>query len=139
MRDSHLANQRKAVRLPEAADRFLAAPHIGVFTTSRPDGSSHSVPVRFSWDGESGLIRVMTTNSRVKTRNVRYGNGRRVSMCQAVDFRWITLEGVASVLSDPERVAEGKRRYQRRYLSPPPDVSGMVVIEIKVDRVMGLW
>jgi hypothetical protein len=81
----------------------------------------------------------MTTGSRAKTRNVRAAPGRRVAICQAADFRWITLEGFGIVSDDPGSVAEGARRYSRRYLAPPPDLLGMVVIEVSVDRVMGLW
>lgn len=138
-RESGEARRRSAAHLPEAAERFLAAPYNGVFTTIRPDGSAHTAPVRFTWDPVSGLARVMTVGSRAKARNIRANPGGRVSMCQSVDFRWITLEGTAEVLGDPERVAEGTRRYMRRYHSPPPPVPGMVVIEIAVDRVMGLW
>jgi PPOX class probable F420-dependent enzyme len=117
----------------------LAAPHIGAFTTVRPDGSVHTAPVRFTWDGPASLARVMTVDSRVKAQNIIANPGSRVSICQAPGYQWLTLEGIAAVLSDPARVDEGKRRYARRYLTPPPPVPGMVVIEIAVDRVMGLW
>jgi hypothetical protein len=53
-------------------------------------------------------------------------------------FRWITLEGAATVSDDPRRVAEGTRRYTTRYQSPPPNPPGRVVIEIAVDRLMNL-
>jgi F420H(2)-dependent biliverdin reductase len=137
--DSGSANQRETVRLPEAAERLLASPHPGIFSTVRPDGSVHATPVRFSWDSESGLVRIMTVGSRTKARNIRANPSSRVAICQAADFRWIALEGVAVVLTDPDRVAEGKRRYVQRYLAPPPAVPGMVVIEMTVDHVMGLW
>jgi PPOX class probable F420-dependent enzyme len=126
-------------RFSPSAERLLAGPHTGVFTTFRPDGSPHLTPVRFSWDGEAGLVRVMTTGSRVKAHNVRASPDKRVAICQSIQFRWITLEGFGIVSSDPERVAEGVRRYVRRYASPPPNVSDMVVIEVAVERAMGLW
>ncbi|MFI7277212.1 pyridoxamine 5'-phosphate oxidase family protein [Streptomyces sp. NPDC049879] len=130
---------RQIPRLHPGADRFLAGPHSGVLTTLRPDGSAHLAPVRFTWDDTAGLIRVMTTAARVKTRNVRDNPGARAAICQSVQFRWITFEGPATVSSDPARVAEGVRRYLQRYASPPPNVPRMVVIEVAVDRVMGLW
>ncbi|WP_284734237.1 hypothetical protein [Actinomadura sp. NEAU-AAG7] len=40
---------------------------------------------------------------------------------------------------DPARVLEGTWRYAERYRSPPPEPPGLVVIEIEVDRVMGLF
>jgi F420H(2)-dependent biliverdin reductase len=53
-------------------------------------------------------------------------------------FRWVTLEGTATVSAAPARVAEGVRRYTERYGSPPPDPPGRVVIEIAVDHLMKL-
>jgi hypothetical protein len=55
-----------------------------------------------------------------------------------VGFRWVTLEGTATVSADPLRVAEGVRNYTERYGSPPPNPPGRVVIEIAVDRMMRL-
>ncbi|MFG1704620.1 pyridoxamine 5'-phosphate oxidase family protein [Nonomuraea sp. M3C6] len=45
---------------PRPVEGFLAGPHLATFTTARPDGSSHVVPVRFTWDGTSGLARILT-------------------------------------------------------------------------------
>jgi hypothetical protein len=52
MSDSQRLDLREAqaLRLPAVAERLLAAPHIGVLTTFRPDGSPHLAPVRFSGD-----------------------------------------------------------------------------------------
>jgi hypothetical protein len=81
---------------------------------------------------------VMTVATRRKARNLLAGPGGRASVCQVVGPRWITLEGPATVSDDPRRVAEGAWRYARRYCSPPPNPPGLVVIEIAVDRVLGL-
>jgi len=124
--------------LPAAIEAFLAENHVCTLTTVRPDGSPHVVPVRFTWDGKAGLARVMTVVSRRKVRNLLASPGSRASVCQAVGTRWITLEGLATVSDNPARIAEGVRRYARRYCSPPPNPPGLVVIEIAVDRVLGL-
>ncbi|MEV4109586.1 TIGR03618 family F420-dependent PPOX class oxidoreductase [Nonomuraea sp. NPDC049695] len=124
--------------LPASAERFLAEPHLATLTTFRPDGSPHVVAVRFTWDREAGLARVMTVGSSRKARNLLSAPGSRAALCQVAGFRWITLEGTATVSGDPLRVAEGVRRYTRRYSSPPPNPPGRVVVEIAVDRVMNL-
>lgn len=129
----------EVIRLAPGAARLLAEPHTGVLTTLRPDGTPHLAPVRFSWDEDAGLVRVMTTDSRVKIRNIQAQPVMPVSICQVVQFRWVTLEGRATVSQDPERLAEGIRRYARRYASPPPALPGLVVVEIAVQRVMGIW
>ena len=125
-------------RLSSAAEDFLAENQLCTFTTLRPDGSHHVTPVRFTWDGEAGLARVMTAVTRRKARNVLAAPGGRVSLCQTAGPRWITLEGTATVHDDPLRVQEGVRRYAKRYWSSPPEPPGLVVIEIDVDRVLGL-
>lgn len=125
-------------RLSAAAEDFLAENQLCTFTTLRPDGSPHVTPVRFTWDGEAGLARVMTAVTRRKARNVLATPGGRASLCQTVGGRWLTLEGTATVHEDPLRVQEGVRRYAKRYWSPPPEPPGLCVIEIQVDKVMGL-
>jgi PPOX class probable F420-dependent enzyme len=121
----------------KATETFLAENAICTLTTARPDGSFHVAPVRFTWDGQAGLVRVMTIGTRRKARNVSEHPGARATVCQLVDYRWVTLEGPATVSDDPVRIAAGARRYALRYHSLPPSLPGMVVIEIQVDRVLG--
>lgn len=121
-----------------ALEAFLAEPHVATLTTLRPDGSPHVVAVRFTWDGEARLARVMTVASSRKARNLLAAPGSRAALCQVAGFTWVTLEGTAAVSEDPGRVAEGVRRYAKRYWSPPPEPPDRVVIEIAVDRVLRL-
>jgi F420H(2)-dependent biliverdin reductase len=129
--------QTPAPALSAEAQAFLAENHLCTFTTLRPDGSPHTAPVRFTWDVETGLARVMTTVARRKARNLLADPGARVSVCQTAGWRWITLEGRATVSTDRVRVAEGVRQYAKRYRTPPPQPPGLAVIEIRVDRVLG--
>jgi PPOX class probable F420-dependent enzyme len=131
--------QRNPAVLPNAAEAFLTENHLCTFTTFRPDGSPHVAPVRFTWDADSGLARIMTVGTRRKARNVRANPDRPVAICQVDGGRWVSLEGLASVSSDPARVREGVLRYTKRYWSPPPVQPGLVVIEVAVRRVMGLF
>ncbi|MEV6954715.1 TIGR03618 family F420-dependent PPOX class oxidoreductase [Streptomyces sp. NPDC051183] len=120
------------------ADAFLTEPHIATLTTLRPDGSPHVAPVRFTWDREAGLARIMTVVSSRKARNLLAAPGSRAALCQVSDFTWVTLEGTARVVDQAGRVEEGARRYAKRYWSAPPNPPGRVVIEIVVDRVVSL-
>ncbi|GAA4640767.1 hypothetical protein GCM10023196_107530 [Actinoallomurus vinaceus] len=129
----------KSLPLPASAEAFLTEPHVCTLTTLRPDGTPHVAPVRFTWDRTTGTARVMTVASRRKAGNLLAAPGTRVAICQVAGPRWITLEGPATVSDDPRRLAEGARRYADRYGSPPPTPPGLVVIEIAVDRVMGLY
>ncbi|MGW8066193.1 pyridoxamine 5'-phosphate oxidase family protein [Streptomyces ziwulingensis] len=128
-----------AVTVPDPVEAFLTATvHVAAFTTLRPDGAPHVAPVRFTWDAAAGLARVMTVSSSRKARNLLAAPGSRVALCQVDGFRWVTLEGTATVVTDPARVELGARLYARRYWSAPPTPPGRVVIEIAVDRVLSL-
>ncbi|MGW0591830.1 pyridoxamine 5'-phosphate oxidase family protein [Streptosporangium sp. NPDC002607] len=124
--------------MSRSVEDFLAEPHVATLTTSRFDGSPHVVAVRFTWDGQARLARVLTVGTTRKARNLIAGPGGRAALCQAVGFRWVTLEGLATVHDAPGRVAEGARRYTARYGAPPPAPPGRVVIEIAVDRITRL-
>jgi len=118
-------------------EAFLADPGQATLVTLRPDGTPHAVPVSFTWDSEGRLARVMTVARSKKARNLIAAPGSRVARGQEDGVSsWITLEGTGTVYDDPERLAEGARRYAERYgkewLNPP----GAAIIEIAVDRVM---
>ncbi|MFF2901025.1 pyridoxamine 5'-phosphate oxidase family protein [Streptomyces sp. NPDC057966] len=130
---------RVATELPATARAFLTRPHTATLTTLRPDGTPHVTPVRFTFDTATRLVRVTTRAAARKARNVAAGGrAARVALCQADGFRWVTLEGRATVTDDPVRLTEAVRRYTARYRAAPPAPEDLVVIEIAVDRVLTL-
>jgi PPOX class probable F420-dependent enzyme len=108
--------------------------------TRRPDGTTHLVPVVATYDEETGLARIITSDGSAKVRNIeaaaRDGEPAWVAVSQADRGRWTTLEGPAVVRREPEVVAEAVRRYSERYPDPGPNPK-RVAIEIRVRRVMG--
>jgi F420H(2)-dependent biliverdin reductase len=130
--------QVSPLSVSRSVEAFLTEPQVAALTTLRADGSPHVAAVRFSWDAAAGVARVMTVNTTRKVRHVLAAATPRVALCQVDGFRWVTLEGTAHVSDEPERVAEGVRRYARRYWSAPPNPPGRVVMEISVDRVLSL-
>jgi PPOX class probable F420-dependent enzyme len=102
----------------------------------REDGTPHVVAVGFTWDADTGLVRVITWAGSRKARNVIARPGSPAAVCQVDGGRWLTMEGRATVTDDPARVAEAVRRYSVRYREPK-DRDDRVVIEITVDRVLG--
>ncbi|MGK4585558.1 pyridoxamine 5'-phosphate oxidase family protein [Kitasatospora sp. HPMI-4] len=127
---------------PRALDEnllsFWREYHLCTLTTLRPDGTPHVVPVGATLDPETGTARVISGRNSRKVRNVLAAgpSGLRVAVCQVDGPRWCTLEGIAVVSDEPDRVAEGVRRYAERY-RPPRENPERVVIEITVDRVLG--
>jgi PPOX class probable F420-dependent enzyme len=124
------------IELDAAATAFVAERHLATLTTLRPDGSPHVVAVGFTWDAAAGVVRVITFARSKKARNVLATPGGRAAVSQVDGARWLTLEGPASVTDDPDRVADGVRRYAQRYRQPA-ERDDRVVIEIAVDRFLG--
>ena len=122
--------------VPPEALEFLGDYHLATLTTLLPNGSFHSVPVGFTWDDELGLARVITFAPSRKARNL--AEGGRASGCQVDGGRYLSLEGPAVVTSEPDRVAEGVRRYAERYRQPK-ERDDRVVIEISVEHIRGRY
>jgi F420H(2)-dependent biliverdin reductase len=121
---------------PDEVTTFLTERHLATLTTLRPDGTPHVVAVGFTWDPDEVLVRVITFASSRKARNVAASPNGPAAVCQVDGGRWLTLEGSATVTSDPERVAEAVRRYAERYRQPK-ERTDRVVIEIAVQRILG--
>ena len=117
--------------VPPEALEFLGDYHLATLTTLLPNRSFHSVPVGFTWDDELGLARVITFTPSRKARNL-------ASVCQVDGGRYLSLEGPAVVTSEPDRVAEGVRRYAERYRQPK-ERDDRVVIEISVEHIRGRY
>ncbi|MBC7305434.1 MAG: PPOX class F420-dependent oxidoreductase [Dietzia sp.] len=120
--------------LSDEAHRFLSEYHLGSLTTLRRDGSPHVVAVGFTVDVEGGLARVITRRGSQKARNA--ARGGRAAVSHVDRGRWLTFEGTARLLDDPDAVREGERRYALRYREPTPNPE-RVVVAIEIDRVLG--
>ncbi|MCX3060465.1 pyridoxamine 5'-phosphate oxidase family protein [Streptomyces beihaiensis] len=118
---------------------FWRERHLCTLTTLRPDGTPHVVPVGVTYDAEARVARVITDKSSRKIAHIlAAGAGpARVAVCQVDGRRWSTLEGTATVHTDPLRVAEAERRYAQRYTRAPRVNPNRVVVEIAVSRGTG--
>lgn len=126
------------VDVSDAMAEFVRERHLASLTLVRADGRPHVTPVGFTWDGETGLARVITWDGSVKAKLLHAAPaGLRAAVCQVDGGRWATMEGLAVVTADPERCAEGVRRYAERYSEPKDRGSDRRVVEITVDRVLG--
>lgn len=121
------------IALSAAALGFVAERHVATLTTLRADGTPHMVPIGFTWDQDSGIARIITSGDTVKARNVRRTGYAAVS--QVDGARWLTLEGPAEILTDPDAVTEGERRYAERYRVPRINPA-RVVIAIRPTRLL---
>lgn len=126
--------------LPSSVLDFLAERHLATLTTLRRDGSPHVVAVGFTFDPESGLVRVITGDGSVKVVNAgrrrQDGGPNRAAVCQVDGRRWLTLEGAAAISRVPAEIADAEQRYAARYRTPRVNPR-RVVLTIAVDRILG--
>ncbi|MFI7385102.1 TIGR03618 family F420-dependent PPOX class oxidoreductase [Streptomyces sp. NPDC049813] len=133
----------KAIDLESPAASFLSfwrERHLCTLTTLRPDGTPHVVPVGVTYDAGQRVARVITDGGSRKVAHVLAAPASapaRAAVCQVDGRRWATLEGTATVRTDPESVADAERRYAERYSHPPRVNPHRVVIEIAVGRATG--
>lgn len=120
-------------RLPDDVLAFLVERHLATLTTLRADGSPHVVPVGFTFDPEGATVRIITSARSVKAGNA--ARAGRAAVCQADGARWLTLEGLVRVSSDPAEVAVAVSAYAQRYRQPR-ERTDRVAILIVVDRVL---
>ncbi|GAA1480212.1 F420-dependent biliverdin reductase [Gordonia sinesedis] len=125
---------RSTADLAAAALEFLSERHLGTFATTRADGTPHVAAVGFTFDPESGVARVITSDGNQKVRNVERDG--YAALTQVDGRRWLTLEGPATVHRDRDRVADAERRYAQRFREPRVNPR-RVVIEVDVSRVLG--
>ncbi|WP_335936874.1 pyridoxamine 5'-phosphate oxidase family protein [Streptomyces sp. PTD5-9] len=118
---------------------FWRERHVCTLTTPRPDGTPHVVPVGVTYDPGARLARVIADKDSRKAANVLAAgpDGARVAVCQVDGRRWATLEGCATVRTEPDAVADAVRRYTERYGRTPSPNPNRVVIEIALDRALG--
>jgi PPOX class probable F420-dependent enzyme len=127
----------------EAARRFLKDNHRAVLATRRRDGGLQMSPVTVGVD-ESGRAIVSSTESRVKTRNLR--RDPRASLCVMTDRffgAWVQIDGTATIVSLPEAM-DRLVDYYRRIAGEHPDWDEFreamarerrVLVRIDIERV----
>ena len=116
---------------------FVRERHLATLTTLRADGSPHVVPVGFSYDETAHVVRVITFFPSQKAINAQ--RGCRAAVSQVDGGRWITLEGVARLVTmetEPDEVRRAVEGYAARYREPK-ERENRVAIIIAVDNVMG--
>jgi PPOX class probable F420-dependent enzyme len=116
---------------------FVRERHLATLTTLRADGSPHVVPVGFSYDETAHVVRVITFFPSQKAINAQ--RGCRAAVSQVDGGRWITLEGVARLVTmetEPDEVRRAVEGYAARYREPK-ERENRVAIIIAVDNVIG--
>ncbi|MFI9453766.1 PPOX class F420-dependent oxidoreductase [Amycolatopsis sp. NPDC052450] len=86
-----------------------------VFATVRPDGRPHAVPVWFALDGDDILVNLGADTVKGKALK----ENPRVSVVvedPAPPYSFVSVEGVAEIVPDPEEVRQGSALIAQRYL-----------------------
>jgi PPOX class probable F420-dependent enzyme len=107
------------VPVPREVDDFLAQPNPAVVATLRPDGSPHTVPTWYDWEGGRALLNMEITRLRLSYMR----RDPRVALTALGTESWyrhVSLIGrVVSIEEDEELVDIDRlaRRYTGRPLS----------------------
>ena len=124
-------------KLPDDVLGFLQERHVGTLTTLDPGGRLHLVAIAFTYEPADGLIRMITYGTSQKVKNLRQaGDAARAAVGQVDGRRWLSFEGPARVVDDPERVAKAVALHAARY-KQPGDNPQRVAIELIPERVLG--
>jgi len=116
---------------------FLRERHVGTLTTLDAGGRLHLVAIAFTYEPADGLIRMITFGSSRKVKNLRQaGDAARAAVGQVDGRRWLSFEGPARVVDDPERVARAVALHAARYKQPGENPL-RVAIELTPERVLG--
>lgn len=87
------------VPVPADVDEFLRRPNPAVVATLRPDGSPHTVPTWYDWDGERILLNM--DESRLRLRFIR--RDPRIALTVLGEDSWyghVSLLGRVAELAD---------------------------------------
>ncbi|MFD0577820.1 pyridoxamine 5'-phosphate oxidase family protein [Dactylosporangium darangshiense] len=99
-------------------EEFWTERHLCTLSTIRRDGTVHSVPVGATYDPATGTARIITSGKSQKVRNIGYN--AQIAICQIDGRRWSTLEGHATIETDPAAVQDAEVRYAKGTSSPGP-------------------
>jgi PPOX class probable F420-dependent enzyme len=105
------------VPVPPEVDDFLRRPNPAVVATLRGDGSPHTVPTWYDWDGDRVLLNM--DESRLRLRFIR--RDPRIALTVLGDDSWyghVSLLGRVVELRDDEDLADIDR-LARRYTGQP--------------------
>ena len=114
---------------------FVGERHLAALTLVRPNGYPHTTPVGFTWDRDTGSALIITWSGSVKVRLLEAGQ-LRGSICQVDGGRWLTIEGVARVTSDPGTCANAVAAYAARYRPPKDRGDERRVVVIEATRLL---
>jgi PPOX class probable F420-dependent enzyme len=106
-----------AVPVPPEVDEFLRRPNPAVIATLRPDGSPHTVPTWYDWDGELALLNMDETRLRLQFMR----RDPRVSLTVLGEDSWyghVSLLGRIVELRDDTDLADIDA-LARRYTGQP--------------------
>jgi len=123
--------------LPGDVLGFLQERHVGTLTTVDPKGRLHVVAIAFTFDPADALVRMITFGTSRKARNIaRAGDAARAAVGQVDGPRWLSFEGPARVVDDPDRVAKAVALHAARYKQPGENPL-RVAIELTPEQVLG--
>lgn len=101
-----------AVELSQKARAFLQELRFGVLATINQDGTPQLSTMWYLLE-DDGTILMNTKVGRLKERNLR--RDPRISICIEDDYNFLTINGTAILIDDPDRTQTDIFRLSTRY------------------------
>ena len=129
----------------EIRNFLLHGTFTGKLGTINKDGTPHVVPIWYTIDEEDKII-FNTGDKSVKAKNIKRDN--RVRLCvddQTPLFSFVTIDGIAELISEPGEVYKWAKIIAARYMGKDKSemygkrnsTKGELLIKIKPIRVIG--
>lgn len=101
-----------SVLTPEVAE-FLEGAHVAAFSTVRPDGKPHVVPVWYEYDGREFMISTFRDTQKLKNLQAKAAAALSIFTSE-LPYKQVTVEGAARIGSLIDNV--WRERVAARYL-----------------------
>ena len=114
---------------------LLEGPNFAVVATVKADGTPQTSVVWIDWDGENVVFNTVIT--RAKGRNLVDDPRVSISVWDGADpYRYVEIEGVASIEPDGAAAAAHIHKLSRKYRGTEyPDPDGRVIVRVRPTRV----
>jgi len=121
---------KQMATLTDAQRTFLDEPRYAVVATINPDGTPQQTVLWYERQGDAIMMNM--GQGRIKNRNLQ--RDARISFCIEDAYRYLTLRGIATLDTDPERAQADIARIARRY-TPADRIEQQIASFRTEDRV----
>jgi general stress protein 26 len=115
--------------------RILQGLNVGMLSTSRPDGDSHSRPMLLQDVDDAGHVWLMTDLGSDKTYDISANSRVNLVFISRRHDRFVSVSGVATLWRDPQKIRQLWRPSYRAWYPQGRTDPNIVLLDIEVSTV----